>query len=156
MNRWIALGVFLVLTAAPALARAQGSAAEEAAIREAHKQYGDAWKARDAAKLAGFYADDATLVNEPGMEAKGRTEIERAFAQVMSRWKVETISGTLDTIRFIRPDLALLQGATGITGGGTPPGGLKGHYMAVATKQGGSWKIVAAHSAAMPPPPPQE
>ena len=156
MKRGIALGVFLVLTAAPALARAQGSTADEAALKDLQKQYDAAWNAGDAAKAAALYADDGTFVDEQGMETRGRAAIEKGFAQVMSESKGATFAGTVDTIRFIRPDLALVQGTFNVTGGGMPPEGFKGHYLAVAAKQGGSWKILAVHNAAMPPPPPKK
>ena len=157
MKRWIALGVLFVLTAVPALARAQGSAADEAAIRDLQKQYDAAWNAGDAAKAAAMYADDGTFTDEQGMEhSGGRAALEKGFAQVMSEVKGATFAGTTDTVRFIRPDLALMQGKFNITGSGMPPEGFKGHYLAVVAKQGGSWKILTAHMAAMPPPPPQK
>jgi uncharacterized protein (TIGR02246 family) len=156
LKRRIALGVLLVLTAVPALAQTQGSAADEAAIKDLQKQDDAAWNAGDAAKAAATYADDGTFIDVQGVETRGRAAIEKGFAQVMSETKGATFAGTVDTIRFIRPDLALVQGTINITGGGMPPEGFKGHYLAVVAKQGGSWKILAVHDAAMPAPPPKE
>jgi uncharacterized protein (TIGR02246 family) len=169
MKRCLALGVFLVLAAAPGLAQAQertvgvpssfGSAADEAALREWLTQYIAAWNASDAAKMETFYADDATIVDEWGKEIKGRAAIVKDFAEsrALDDFKGATIAITADTIRFIRPDLAVSQGTYTVTGGKLPPEGLKGHYQNVAVKQGGSWKTVTLHLAAMPPPlPPQK
>jgi uncharacterized protein (TIGR02246 family) len=158
MKRWFALGVFLAFTAATAIAQTKpGSPADEAAIRDLAKQYASAWNSGDIPKAAAVYTDDATFVNVRGMETKGRAAIETGMAQDLSgELKGTTFAVTMDTIRFVRPDLALVQGTTNITGGGTPPDGLKGHYLLVATKQGGSWKVLAVHTAAMPPPPPQK
>ncbi len=169
MKRCIALGVFLVLAAAPGLAQAQertvgvpssfGSAADEAALRDGLTQYVAAWNASDAAKMETFYADDATIVDEFGMETKGRAAIVKGFAETkaLDDFKGAKIEITVTTIRFIRPDLAVSQGTYTVTGGKLPPEGFKGHYQNVDVKQGGSWKSVSLHLAAMPPPmPPQK
>jgi uncharacterized protein (TIGR02246 family) len=158
MKRRFALGVFLAFTAATALAQTpQGSAADETAIHNLATQFTSAWNSGDAAKAAAVYADDATFVNVRGVETRGRAAIEKGMVEDLAgEMKGATFAVTMDTIRFVRPDLALVQGTTNITGGGTPPNGLKGHYLLVATKQGGSWKVLAVHTAAMPPPPPQK
>jgi len=156
MKRWIALGVFLVLTAAPAVARGQGSAADETALRDLGKQYEAAWNASDATKIGSFFVDDGTWLGEWGTVTQGRAAIEKDFAQVKaSDLKGAKLTSTTDTVRFIRPDLALTRGSYSISCDGAPEP-FKGHYLAVATKQGGSWKLVAVHTAAMPamPPPP--
>jgi uncharacterized protein (TIGR02246 family) len=159
MKRRIAFGVFLVLTAAPALAQTQGSAAEEAVVKELEKwgeQYGAAWEARDAAKAAAFYADDAIFVDQ-GVETRGRAAIEKGFAQVMSEMKkestIESIPATdLTPLKFIQPDIVIVQDRFIMRGVGTPPEDFKGHYMAVLAKQSGSWKILAVHQDPLPPP----
>jgi len=158
MKRCIALGVFLVLTAAPAIARGQGNAADEAVLTDQLKQYIAAWNAGDAAKMEAFYADDATIVDESGKETKGRAAIVKDFAEAKASddLKGAKIDITVNTIRFIRPDLAVSHGTYTVTGGKMPPEGAKGHYMAVDVKQGGSWKSKALHLAAMPPPMPQK
>jgi uncharacterized protein (TIGR02246 family) len=156
MKRCIALGVFLVLTAAPAIARAQGSAADEAALRDSLTQYVAAWNASDAAKMETFYTDDATEVNTWGMETKGRAAIVKGFAEAKASddFKGSKIAVTVTTIRFIRPDVAVSHGTYTVTGGKMPPEGLKGHYQTVDVKQGGAWKTATLHLAAMPPTPP--
>jgi uncharacterized protein (TIGR02246 family) len=154
MKRRIALGVFFAFMAATAIAqKQQGGAADEAAIRDLAKQYTTAWNSGDAAKAAAVYTDDGTFINTLGVETKGRAAIEKNMADSLSgEMKGTAFAATMDTIRFIRADVAVVQGTTNITGGGTPPDGLKGHYLLVATKQGGSWKLLAVHAAAMPPP----
>jgi uncharacterized protein (TIGR02246 family) len=156
MKRRVALGLFLAFTAASAIAQMkQRSAADEAQIRELATQHTSAWNSGDAAKAAAVYTDDAVFVNVRGMPRMGRAEIEKTLAQDLSgEMKGSTFGVTMDTIRFIRPDIALVHGTTNITGGGAPPEGLKGHYQLVATKEGGAWKALAVHAAAMPPPPP--
>ena len=158
MKRCIAFGVFLMLTAAPALARAQGSAADEAPLRDLLTRFVAAWNASDAAKMESFYADDATVVDEWGMETKGRAAIVKGFAEqrALDDFKGAKIDVTLTTIRFLGPDLAVSQGTYTVTGGKMPPEGFKGHYQNVDVKQGSSWKSVSLHLAAMPPPLPQK
>jgi uncharacterized protein (TIGR02246 family) len=154
MKRRIALGVFFAFTAATAIAQPKpGGAADEAAIRDLAKQYSTAWNSGDAKNAAAVYADDASFINIIGVETKGRAAIEKNMADSLAgEMKGTTFVATMDTIRFIKPDVAVVQGTTNITGGATPPDGLKGHYLLVATKQGGSWKVLAVHTAALPPP----
>ena len=153
MKRFLALGVFLAFTAAGAMAQMQrGSASDEAAIKELAKAHAGAWNSGDAAKAAAVFTDDAIFVNVRGIVSTGRAAIEKSIAADLSgELKGSTFAITTDTIQFIRPDLALINGTTNITGGATPPEGLKGHHLAVATKQGGAWKVAAVHAAAMPP-----
>jgi len=155
MKRLVALGVLLAFTVAGATARQMlGSPADEAAIRELSKAHASAWNSGDAAKAAAVYADDGVFVNVRGMVTTGRAAIEKSLAADLSgELKGSTFAVTMDTIRFIRSDMALVNGTTNITGGALPPEGLKGHYLAVATKQGGAWKVAAVHTAAMPPAP---
>ena len=154
MKRFLVLGVFLAFTVAGAMAQMQrGSASDEAAIRELGNAHASAWNSGDAAKAAAVYTDDAMFVSVRGMVTTGRAAIEKNIAADLSGgMKGTTFAITMDSLQFIRPDLALVTGTTNITGGATPPEGLKGHHLAVATKQGGAWKVAAVHTAAMPPP----
>jgi uncharacterized protein (TIGR02246 family) len=154
MKRTVVLGVFLAVTAAGLVAMQSGSAADEAAIRALAKEHASGWNSGNAAKAAAVYTDNALFVNVRGMATTGREAIEKSLAADLNgELKGSTFAATVDAIQFIRPDLALATGTTSITGGGTPPEGLKGHYLVVATKQGGAWKAAAVHAAAMPPPP---
>jgi uncharacterized protein (TIGR02246 family) len=154
MKRFVALGVFLAFTVAMAMAQTQrGSAADEAGIRELAKAHASAWNSGDAVKAAAVYTDDGMFVNARGIVTTGRAAIQKNLAADLSgEMKGSTFAVTVDTIRFISPDLAVAIGTTNISGGATPPGGLKGHYLVVATKQGGAWKVAAVHTGAMPPP----
>ena len=155
MKRGVALGVVLALAAVSALAQTKaGSAADEAALRELAKQYAAAWNSGDAAKAAAVYADDGMFVTITGTPIVGRPEIEKSMAKDLAGdMKGSTFDVTMDTIRFIRPDTAMVVGTTLIKGAAMgPPEGLKGHYLLVATKQGSAWRVLAVHAAAMPPP----
>jgi uncharacterized protein (TIGR02246 family) len=147
--------VFLTCTVAGVIAQMQrGSAADEAAIRQLAKDYASAWNSGDAAKAAAVHTDDAVFINVRGMVMTGRAAIEKSLAADLSgELKGSMFAVTVDTIQFIRPDVALLNGTMNITGGATSPDGRKGHYLVVATQQGGAWKVAAVHAAAMPPPP---
>ncbi len=158
MRRRLALGVFLVLTVAPAIARSQDNAADEAALREAAAQYVAAWNASDAARMETFSADDGTIVDEWGVETRGRAAIAKGFAdaKALDDLKGAKIAVTVTSVRFIRPDLAVSHGTYTVTGGKMPPDGFRGHYQNIDVKQDGAWKTVSLHLPAVPPPLPQK
>jgi uncharacterized protein (TIGR02246 family) len=99
--------------------------------------------------------DDAIFVNVRGTALVGRANIEKGLTQDLAgEMKGSTFDVTIDDIRFIKPDTAVVHGTTTIKGAGSSPDGLKGHYLLVATKQGSAWKALAVHAAAVPPPGP--
>ena len=155
MKRALALGVFATLAAVSLMAQGKGSPADEAAIRDLPKQYSSAWNSGDAAKAVAVFAADATFVNVRGTVSNGRADIQKGLAEDLAgEMKGSTFDATVDGIRFTAADTAVAHGSTTIKGGSLPPDGLKGHYLMVATKQGGMWKALAVHAAAMPPPGP--
>ena len=123
----------------------QNSSADEAAIRQAVQQVQDGWNAHDAKDAALSYAPDADYINVNGAHRKGREAIEKGYAAIFSTiYKESRNSGTIKSIRFLRPDVALAHVAWDLewtVGGETR----KGHAIStmVLTKGGGKWSIAA-------------
>src|SRR4051812_34913990 len=57
---------------------------DQAEIRALHMQISEAWGAGDAARLALAYASDADFVDPSGHLSRGREEIEKRYASLLS------------------------------------------------------------------------
>jgi uncharacterized protein (TIGR02246 family) len=128
---------------------AQDTAADEEAIRQLDERYGEAWNNRDAKALAQLFTEDADVIDVDGEAVTGHMAIEENFVEEFSsrpegaRLDFEAVS-----IRFIRPTIAVADGAWAITGlpeaeGGPPAQGL---YTTVYIMKDGQWLIAADRS----------
>ena len=151
------LVVFVALAlAVPAVAA--GHAADEAAIQEVWQQFADAWASGDAHARAALWAEDASLINPFGVEARGRAAIEKVFEQEgagFAKGTTQTFSGF--SYRFLTPTIAevdatgTIKGMRGADGAPMPP--LTLHVFAIVTKAGGKWQIKDARPYVISRPP---
>jgi uncharacterized protein (TIGR02246 family) len=127
------------------------------------KQYLAAAKARDAAKVASFYAEDAVLMPPNAPPIKGKTAIQQDHERLFK----ESPSFELTATRLTSEtsgDLGYIQGEfivrrQGGSGGG---GEVRGKYIEVWKRINGQWKILydinnanQAPAAPTPPTPPR-
>jgi len=157
MKKLLLLPVLLVLIALPA-ARA-GQKEEDAAIRERHDQWCAAWNSHDAKRMAAFFAADGDLVNPFGREARGTAAIEKLFTEEQAGPMAgTTYSGTVESIRYIGKNVAIIDVAAEITGMKGPDGAamppFKHHVTWIAQKKDGKWMALGARAFALIPPPP--
>lgn len=135
---------------------AANTAADIKAIKDNEAQWNKDFEAKDAAKLAAHYTEDAILMN-PGMPAsKGMGAIRQALAKIVAD-PAFSLKFQADNVEVAKSgDLAYSQGTYTMTM--TDPATKKpvtdtGSYVTVYRKDaGGSWKAVqdAAISAAPP------
>jgi uncharacterized protein (TIGR02246 family) len=85
-------------------------AADEAAMREIVKQMETGWNTKSGATFAKAFAEDADYVIINGNYIKGRAVIESAHQQIFDTiYKDTTIALTVQQIRFLRPDVAVVH-----------------------------------------------
>jgi uncharacterized protein (TIGR02246 family) len=85
-------------------------AADEAALREAVKQMETGWNTRSGALFAKSFAEDADYVIINGNYIKGRAVIESTHQRIFDTvFKDTTLSLTVQQIRFVRPDVAVVH-----------------------------------------------
>jgi uncharacterized protein (TIGR02246 family) len=145
-------------TAPPAKSTAPPSKSNEAQIRERADEFAATWNKHDPTNLAYFWSVDGDLINPFGRKAKGLTEIQRLFQDEHSKgMKDSTYTFTSMSVRFLAPELALVDGDAEISGVASPDGTvatLKPHVTSVWRKSGGKWWIAAARAFIYVPPPP--
>ena len=122
---------------------------DEFAIRKWISDYTVAWNKHDARSLALLFREDADFVGGSGGVFRGRSQIERLMAEEFSaplkEWK---LTNAIEDIRFLKPDIAIVNGtyeATGI-GSNAQSAPLKGLYTVIMGKERGQWVGLGARS----------
>ena len=128
-----------------------GQEADRAGIAKAVQTYMDEWNKHDVHAVAMTYAEDCDFVNNFGTLTHGRAGMEAVFGPFMTGVYSETKqTGTIRTIRFLKPDVAAVDVDWEMTGAknpdGTPRPTRKGLHSLIMTKQSdGSWLIAVMH-----------
>lgn len=149
--------VFLILAlAVPAIAA--GPTGAEGAIQKVWQQFSDAWGRGDAHARAAVWAEDASLINPFGIEAHGRTAIEKLFEQETAGFaKGTTHTFSNFSYRFLTPTIAAVDATGEIKGiraaDGTPMPTLTIHVFAIMAEVGGKWQIKDGRPYVIAPPP---
>lgn len=131
----------------------QSSNKDEAAIRQIVRQVQDGWNTHDGKAFAAPFAADADYVVVNGMSLKGREVIEKGHIAIFTTiYKDSHNVGTVKSIRFLRPDVAVVHVEWNLefrVGGETK----KGHAIntMVMTNDGGKWSIAAFQNTPVQP-----
>jgi uncharacterized protein (TIGR02246 family) len=152
---WFVL-LLVISTAKPASTAAQSAAGsaqdkDSAAIAKAIQNYMDSWNTHDVHAVAMIYTEDCDFVNNFGDVTHGRDGMEKAFGPFMTGVYSETHqTGTVKSIRFLKPDLAAVDATWEMTGAKNQDGTMrptrKGLHSLIMTKQSdGSWEIAVMH-----------
>ena len=85
-------------------------ASDEAAIRENVKQMETGWNTKSGALFARPFAEDADYVVINGTHIRGRALIDKGHQRIFDTiYKQTGLSLTVEQIRFLRPDVALVH-----------------------------------------------
>lgn len=130
--------------------------ADEVALRKLYVDYDATWNKGDAKGMAMFWAADAVHVEPNGSVVNGRAALEKSLAERFAATLKGTHSQqTVETIQFIKPDVAVVDAAYEVTGAHSADGKelptLRGRYVDIWLKQAGTWRIVADRPLAAPP-----
>jgi uncharacterized protein (TIGR02246 family) len=152
MSRTFLIAVLLTLSSLSLAQKPANEAAERAAIQAVLDAHGAAWTKGDAKAAAAALTEDADWVSGDGSITTGRAAIENDHREAFSTFAKgsrHTHPGT-PKIRFIRPDVAILDGDSYMAGLHDESGKeLPPHvssYMAVLVKEHGDWKVTAFRS----------
>ncbi len=118
---------------------------DEAAIRANVEQIAKGWNMKSAAEFAKPFAEDSDYVVNNGFHVKGIVaNVKDIQAVFETREKHSVLSYTVEQIRFLRPDVAVVHALTArkmVQGDSTQEG--KGRITMVMTKNKDKWEIVA-------------
>jgi uncharacterized protein (TIGR02246 family) len=151
MKCLLALAIVLLATIA---ARPQASP-DETAVRNIIQEEIAAWNSGDAAAYSGHFAADGTFTNIRGEFFTGRQPfIQKHDALFKGPFHGSTLKQDLVSLKFVRPDVAVVEVLTSVTGisklfPGTntdDKGRLRTRLLQVVVKDGDEWKITAYHN----------
>jgi uncharacterized protein (TIGR02246 family) len=129
--------------------------ADEAEIQELLGELTDAWNRGDTGAFGARYRSEATFTNVNGGFYVGRDEFNLRHAEVFRGvFRGTTLALTVRKLRFLRPDVAIVDIDVGIFGcHARPPGvqvgsdgALRTCLLMVLTKDAGKWWIAAYHN----------
>ncbi len=128
-------------------------AAEEPALRKAVDDEEAAWNRADAKGLAAAFRDDATWADAFGTVSRGRAEIDKRAAEVLTTWHGTRIAVKVRKFRVLKPDVALVEADADLTGWKKLPAGFKAdadqtlrtRLLQVFMKEAGLWRLAASY-----------
>lgn len=141
MNRFFLL--LLVLStffATPALLHSQSNDGTNQEIEAAIRSYVLAFNDQKLDELANMWAPACVHTNrETGEKTSGRDAIKKDLAEAFSAPTKMRLTGQVQSIRVIRPEVALVDGETTISSSETEP--ITTQFSAVLVKNEGKWQI---------------
>lgn len=140
------LSAMLALGPSICLAQGRGNLDDEVAIKRAIAKSRESVEKRDADLRAGLYTEDAVFYNAFGVEREGREAIREFWKYVFSTgtFSRSEFKITKEKIRFIRPDVAVVDIFEEVTGQRAPETGRElpprsVHLTFIMTKKGKEW-----------------
>jgi uncharacterized protein (TIGR02246 family) len=142
--------LIVVMLSAPQAVHAQTNA-DEAAVGKVPQAFAAAWAKHNGHQLALIMASDVDFVNVGGDWIHGRADFELYHTRLLAgRFKESTLTPVDSSVRFLRPDLALLHWSWRLEGDRnedlTPRKPRMGIFTMVVEKRSGDWLIVAAQN----------
>jgi uncharacterized protein (TIGR02246 family) len=131
--------VGVVLASAGLAAQTPAPAGDEAAVREVVRRYVNARELKDPAAIEALFTGDADQHTTSGEWRRGRAAIVPGTLESSKR-NPGNRSITVQTVRFIAPDVAIADGPYDITGAG---GTRRMWATLVLKREPGGWRIAA-------------
>jgi len=116
---------------------------DEKAIHANVAAFVKAYNAHDAKAIAALFTPNAQVVDQDGNATEGREEIEKVFKDLFSANPQKQIEVSINSLRFIGPNVALEEGTTKetIAGNETPE---YDRYKVLHVKRDGKWLMALA------------
>jgi uncharacterized protein (TIGR02246 family) len=141
-----AVAATLTLALVLAVAAARGQQKTDPALNRLTMEFVAAVNAKDAAKTASFYTDDAVIMPPDEKMVKGRRDIEayykRGFMEDVGEVTITPDeSATAGSLAFEAGTSVATHGVGAALLGGRPAVPERGKYVVVYKRVGGDWKI---------------
>ena len=116
--------------------------ADEVAIEGLVQAFVDGWNAGDGAACSRSFAADADFTAITGLKAKGRDVIAKGHDEILATiYRGTQNSAVVESVRFLRPDVAVADVTFRFVGDVRPFGIEKTTCGLVCSKENGNWSI---------------
>jgi len=134
------------------------SKTDEAAVRNIPQAFAAAWAKHDGQQLARIMAENVDFVDVGADWLRGRADFALYHSRLLSvRFRDSTLTPLEISVRFLRPDLAVLHWSWRIEGDRnfdqTPRNPRFGLFTMIVAKTGGKWLVTVAQNTNRIPPP---
>jgi uncharacterized protein (TIGR02246 family) len=117
-------------------------AREAEPIQQALQSYINAFNKHDAKALAALWMTQGVYVDRStGERIEGRDALEQDFAATFREKPTAHLDGNVQSVRFIRPDVASADGQAAESDQGDDSGGNKTAFSAIFVRENGRWLI---------------
>jgi uncharacterized protein (TIGR02246 family) len=123
--------------------------ADETAVRGTFQRLLDAWGRGDGSAYGAWFTDDADYVAFDGSRTVGRRAIAESHQRLFDTWlKGTRLTGRIEAVRFLCPDVALVHatGGTIFAGEAAPRPSRDSIQTLVAVRRDGEWRFTAFHN----------
>jgi uncharacterized protein (TIGR02246 family) len=159
--RWmrsVAIGLIISTPFVVRCAAYAQSQADETSVRNVPTAFAAAWAKHDGRQLAEIMSEDVDFVNVSGEWLRGRSDFALFHSRLLStRFKDSTLTPLTTSVRFLRPDMAVLHWSWRVEGDKTsdltPRKPRFGLFTMIVEKKNGSWLVTAAQNTNHIPPP---
>ena len=114
---------------------------EEAALRALHADFVKAYNAADSKALSDLLTDDAEVIDSSGDATRGRVEVASMYADSFQGAKGLKLESSIESIRFITPDVARVEGKSELSGGSTGDLVQASTYAILMVRRDGRWRL---------------
>jgi uncharacterized protein (TIGR02246 family) len=141
----------LLIAIGATMARADNEM-DKSALAGVVSHFMDAWDRHDAHAVASLFVENADFTNVRGKHQQRRTNVEEFLTPLFAGMlKNSRLTGQLRSLRFLKPDVAIVDIDWEMTGqttsSGVPGPPIKGLLDWALTKAHGRWLIAVMHNA---------
>ena len=141
------------------MAKPDGREEDRAAIAALVAAQDAAWKAGDASAFSADVLDDVAFTNVVGMFSVGKEPFEMQHARIFATfYRGSTLRQSIVRLAFVRPDVAILDTQTEVSGfASLPPGAeavdgfLRTRLEQVLVREDGDWRVASFHNVPIHP-----
>jgi uncharacterized protein (TIGR02246 family) len=119
---------------------------DENAIRATAEEFVKVFNRGDVKAIGALWATDAEYTDESGQSYQGRAAIEKEYAELFKDHRGATMDVTIESIRFLGPDIAMEKGIAKVKLPGVDAP-LGARYTVVHARRDGKWIMVVGRDA---------
>jgi uncharacterized protein (TIGR02246 family) len=113
-------------------------AADQAAVRARTQEFLKALAKGDAKEVAAFWTATGEYARDGDLTIRGRTNIEKAYAEHLKKKQPGTVTVEDESIRFLSDDTAVQEGVF-VVKRPNPADTMRGQFSALFVRSGGKW-----------------